>query len=157
MIKVDLEALRQQLHQGLPQQVRWEVEETPWDLDFSRAATPLRTLQDGEIYGEVPAAWRNLWIFGEDDFAEGGGANCQYVIDGADGRILCLETEMDSLVPWNSDAGRFIKSFALVDRLMRQKDITPEAAADAVRAIDPEVYESSRWSQLLGHLADLAA
>jgi hypothetical protein len=68
---IDPESVRMQIAARLPIRVRWLVDETPLDFDFSRSQAPLRSIAAGDIIGGgIEEEWTSLDIFGEDDYAE---------------------------------------------------------------------------------------
>jgi hypothetical protein len=74
MTSPNLEQVRLQVASQLPIRVRWLIDGTPDDYNFSRASAPLQPLQESEINGQTDNEWLSLHLFGEEDYAEGGGA-----------------------------------------------------------------------------------
>jgi hypothetical protein len=150
MAAPDLEPLRAMLAAQLPVRARWLIDETPCDWDFSRAQQPLRPISLG---ADVPALWRGLYIFGEEDYAEGGGARSFIGINAEAGDVFGLDLERDEpLYVFNSTPQRFIDTFLLFDQALGQKSAAAIGLAARAQAIDPEAFERSEWRDAARHV-----
>jgi hypothetical protein len=124
------------------------IGETPCDWDFSHAQHPLQPATSLEITGAViPDTWQQLYLFGETNHAEGGGALPYFGIHIVTGEVCGFDVERDGppVNILNSSALRFIDSFSLFDRVFGHKTETASGLAARVRAIDPDVFERSEW------------
>ena len=105
----------------------------------------------GDVVGSaVEEQWTSLRIFGEEDYAEGGGASPYLGVHSESGEIfgLDLEREMSQMFLLNSDIDRFILTFLVLDRVLRLGG-PPEAQIGArLEQIDPGVFEHSEWRLL---------
>lgn len=154
MIDVDLETVRSLIAQQLPHRVRWLVFDTPLDYDFARARAPLRPLQDKECLGDLEDAWKQLYLFGEWDYSEGGGAHPFVGVHATTGIVYGLDVERASSQMFliNSTVDRFARTFLLFDAALRQRRIALSTLAVAACEIDPAAYPSSDWSDLVQYL-----
>lgn len=114
---VDLENARRRVRSELPRRVRWCICGAPLDFDFSRAERALAPLRESEFSGTIEPEWASLFLFGEQDFAEGGGAQPFVGIDRDTGQVWGLDVERESscLFLYNSDVDAFIRTFSLLD------------------------------------------
>lgn len=152
---VDLEDARRRVVTELPRKVRWRIHGTPLDFDFTRAERTLTPLREAEINGTIEPQWASLFLFGEQDFAEGGGARPFVGIEHNTGQVLGLDVERDAscLFLYSSDLDSFIRTFTLLDEALRSG--TPPLDALSTRAASIDVsFAQSEWAQLLGYLAN---
>src|SRR5262252_7044893 len=108
---IDMESARAQLASSLPVYARWSVRGDALDFDFSRSNAPLRNLTHGDL-GCCPGdEMRSLYIFGEEHFADGGGATSFLAIHGTMGTVLGIDPERDTsqLYFLNSNVHAFIR------------------------------------------------
>src|SRR5262245_15661854 len=113
-MNLDLEAIHSAIVDRLPAHARWAVKGTWLDYDFSAGRLELRPLSKDSVALEfLRAAWLDLLIFGDYDFAEGGGANPFLGIHRVDGRVLGLDVERNGEATFliNSSIHHFIHSF----------------------------------------------
>ena len=73
--KLDIGAARSAIIAGLPIRARWMLEETALDFDFTQAHEGLRHVSTDDHSGDIEKDWTDLLIFGQSDYAEGGGAS----------------------------------------------------------------------------------
>jgi hypothetical protein len=156
-----LEELRLTVVARLPRRARWFLGETPWDWDFSRAARPLEPVPDDDAVSwmeVLPEDWRQMLIFGEEDFAEGGGASPFVSVHAQTGAVVGLDVERERSAAFllNSSLPAFIETFLLLDEGMRANGKVPPALRDRIRAVDPGVFERSEWRFLVDELEDRA-
>jgi hypothetical protein len=136
-----------ELLRRLPRRRRWKVQATPLDFDFSpglRGPAPL----DRDAYDfPLEAAWLQLAIFGEYDYAEGGGAHVLLGVRERDGRVYGLDFERDEkpMFLLNSGLEAFIETFECLDAHLRKGRALPSDIEKHLRAIDPKAYPSSDW------------
>jgi hypothetical protein len=99
--------------------------------------------------------WFDLLIFGEYDYAEGGGASPWLGISKKDGIIYGLDLERENaLFLLNSSIERFIRIFHLLNEFLGEGKRLPLDVEARVRAIDPEAYPTSDWRLLVDYLID---
>jgi len=154
MSERNLEKVRHAITSRLPAEVRWVVDQTSLVYNFSRARKPLRPIQSNEILCRIEKKWLDLYLFGEEDFAEGGGARQFVGVDEKSGRILGLDVERDraQLYLLNSDIECFIGTFLVFDEALRRKTIPLRRVASAAYEIDPVAFRRSDWRLLANHL-----
>jgi hypothetical protein len=158
MASLDPELLRIELVTQLPVRARWIFGETPCDWDFSRAQWPLHSPSSSEFTGgDIPESWLRLRIFGEEDYADGGGAHPLLGIDYETGEVFGLDVERNALSVYilNSSVERFIVTFLLFDRVLRLRTETVLGLAGKVYEIDPGVFERSEWRDTADYVETL--
>src|SRR5215471_15351631 len=136
----DIESIRLRIVTRLPVRARWLVNGTPLDFDFSRSQTPLRTITASDVVGgPVEGEWTSLRIFGEEDYAEGGGASPYLGVHSESGEIfgLDVEREMSQMFLLNSDIDRFIQTFLALDRVLRRGEPPDAQIGERLEQIDP--------------------
>ena len=148
--EIDLEYVRAQVAAHLPHHVRWNVDETTVDYDFSRARAPLRVLTEDEILGGIDKQWQTLYLFGEEDVSEGGGSRPFLGVELNEGKVYGLDVERDRspMFLLNSDIDRFVKTFRLFDETIRYRTIHIPDLPSLAAAIDPDAYLASEWRLL---------
>lgn len=147
--------VRSQIAAHLPVHVRWLVNRTPLDFDFSRSQRPLKPLLASEVNGDLEPEWSVLDLFGEEDHAEGGGASPFLGVHRNSGQIFGLDVERESseMFLLNSDVDRFIKTFQRFDSVLREGSRSGDLHA-SLHEIDPEVFEVSEWRLLVDCLGE---
>lgn len=151
--KLDASAARSAIIAGLPIRARWMLEETPLDFDFTQAHEGLRHVTTDDFSGDVEREWTDLLIFGQSDYAEGGGASSWITIRKTDGAVCGLDVERDHAVfVYNSSIETFIQTFALLDRYLGRGQPLPANIEALVRGIDRESYPGSEWRLLVNYL-----
>jgi len=150
MAIVDLEHVRTQVATRVPVRVRWVLNGTPLDFDFSRARSPLQTLESADMSGDIEKEWTRLYLFAEQRFAEGGGASPWIGVHQKNGEVFGLDVERESTAMFfmNSDVDRFIKTFLVFDEALRLGKISLKALSSAATQIDPLGYSKSDWRVL---------
>jgi len=139
---------------GLPAHARWLINGTPLDFDFSAAADGLRGLPDEVI--EADAGVSDLLVFGEQNFAEGGGACPWLCVRMRDGSVYGFDPERENpMFLLNSSIERFIATFRLLDEYLRTNAKLPLDCESRLRAIDPNTYPKSDWRLLVECLRNL--
>jgi len=151
----DLAAVRGAIARGLPSRALWTVDNTPLAYDFSAGHGGLESIEavaatDGFALEDD---WFDLLVFGESDYAEGGGATPFLVVRGRDGLVCGLDLERDDrpVFPINSTIDHFIDTFSFLDMFLGAGQRLPSTCEDAVRGIDPDIYEHSEWRDLVRH------
>lgn len=156
MIMIDSENIRAQVVTQLPAHVRWRVNETPLDFDFSRARDPLRTFGtiDTNGVGDIEKEWTLLYLFGEQHYAEGGGASSWIGVHKEKGEIfgLDLERESSAMFFMNSNLDKFIKTFLIFDEALRYGKIPFKTLSSKAAQIDPLGFLKSEWQDLADYL-----
>src|SRR6266487_5307312 len=94
---IDLEAARLLILRDLPPRVRWLINWTPCDYDFSRSQALLRPIEAADLGDcEIVEEWTSLALFGEEDFAKGGGARPFIGIHRETREVFGLDIERES-------------------------------------------------------------
>jgi hypothetical protein len=146
---LDRMAVESTLAYGLPGQARWIIDGTPLDFEFTVGRFGLRTLPD-EVLEASDTVSSELLVFGEQDFAEGGGAHPWLCVRERDGSVYGWDPEReDPMFLLNSSVEQFIATFRLLnDYLPKNKPLPPDSDSQ-LRAIDPEAYPNSDWRLLV--------
>jgi hypothetical protein len=154
MDPVDLQRIRHTVATELPVRVRWLILGTPLDFDFSRATRPLTRLSKDEVQGSLEPEWQDIFVFGEQSVAEGGGATPFIGVHGTSGTIrgIDLEREGESTYLINSSIESYIATFRLLDRALRLASIPLEDVSIQAATIDPSAFPISEWRHLLDYL-----
>jgi hypothetical protein len=146
---LDLQAMQSAILAGLPRQRRWLIKDTTIDYDFSVAQYGLGPFAEAtdETIDPREKKWFDLLIFGNYDYAEGGGAYPFLGIRKTDGAIYGLDPELEGEAMFliNSSLDRFIRTFSLLDEFLSLGKPTPPTLESRLRAIDPDVYDESDW------------
>jgi hypothetical protein len=147
----DIDSIRSQIVARLPVRVRWLVNGTPLDFDFSRSQAPLRSVAACDVVGgPVEEAWTSLRLFGEEDHAEGGGARPFLGVHSESGEIFGLDVEREAsqMFLLNSDVDRFIQTFLVLDHALRFGGSLGAQVGERLKQIDPGAFERSEWRLL---------
>lgn len=92
----------------------------------------------------------SLALFGEQDYADGGGARPLLGIDTHTGEVVGLDPERDScLYLLNTNLEAFIRMFTLFDNFVRLRRGTVAELSSGARAIEPSAFDRSAWAMLL--------
>lgn len=145
---IDPQSIGRKVANCLPTHVRWLVGEEYWDYDFSRAKAPLRRLEEANLNGScIEQKWTDLYLFGESQFAEGGGSSPFLGVHGETGEICGLDVEREGQEVFllNSDVERFILTFLKIDELLRSTSPPPLVLSRALMEIDPHAFPRSDW------------
>jgi hypothetical protein len=148
---IDPEAIRQKITARLPVRVRWLLAGVPLAFDFSRCQAPLRTVEPTDIVGgDIHESWRNLYLLGDEDYADGGGASPYLVVHRHTGEIMGLDVERESaqLFILNSTVDAFIRTFEQFDKALREQRMELSTLADVLMEIDPQTFPNSEWRAL---------
>lgn len=151
-MKLDRGVVQAAIVAGLPARARWVINGTPLDYDFTVASRGLRELPNDTV-GSADEDWFNLLIFGEYDYAEGGGAHPWLGIHQANGFVYGLDPKR--AVPMfllNSSIERFIRTFRFLDESLSRGKQLPLDLEARVRELDPEAYPESDWRSLVDYL-----
>lgn len=153
---LELEPARRLVAARLPQHVTWLLKGTPHDFDFRRAGSQLRTVQEDEVNVELEYEWTRLALFGEADFAEGGGATWLIGIHLDDRTVQGLDFEREGLPQFllNSDIDAFVRTFLAFDEAIRLGRAPLGGLQRALRSLDARSSERSEWRSLTQYLAD---
>jgi hypothetical protein len=152
---MDPEEARLQIAARLPMRVRWNLKGTPWDFDFSLSQHRLQPLISTDLNGcDIEKEWTDLYIFGTEDYAQGGGASPFLAVHRDTGQIFGLDVERESAQMYllNSDVDRFIRTFLLFDGVLRLRTLPPAVAAERASAVDPDGFARSDWRGLANYL-----
>ena len=151
---VDIERVRIEVADALPLTARWTLGDAELAFDFSRSRQALSTLRPSEINFELDAAWASLYLFGEMDFAGGGGSTILLAIHAEKLEILGLDVERPSSVLFFSSSARaFVRTFELFCGVVPAGTNLGMLQAQA-KVIDPEGYGRSEWKLLVEHLIE---
>jgi hypothetical protein len=160
MGKPVIDDLRVQVSVQLPARVRWLVAETPWDWDFSRAREALKPISADDVspHTSLSSDWSDLYIFGEEDFAQGGGASPFVTIQGQTGMVFGVDVERDGDATFllNSSVPHFIETFRVFDEVLRTGTASPSGLLERVRAADPDAFQRSEWRDAAEHVRSSA-
>jgi SUKH-4 immunity protein len=136
----------------LPARARWMIGGTPLDFDFSTAGHGHRSLPD-EAIEPGDAAASDLLVFGEQDFAEGGGAFTWLCVRKRDGSVVGFDPELaNPIFLLNSSIERFVATFRLLNEYLAENEPLPAECESRLQAIDPETYSTSDWRLLVESL-----
>src|SRR5882762_6273506 len=80
----------------LPRTRQWRIANVPLDYDFSRAQSDLEYLDQPAFEGyPIVGRWEPLYIFGEERYAEGGGAISVLCVSAVSGAVVGLDIERE--------------------------------------------------------------
>jgi hypothetical protein len=137
----------------LPQSARWLVDGTPQDFSFYSNARSLDVVMTEQACGGVLQHASDFIVFGEYDFAEGGGAKPWLVVRCSDGKVFGVDVEREaSMFSLNSSLDAFINTFCLLDKFLRRHQQIPEDLEMLVQSLDPAAYDGSEWRDLVAHM-----
>src|ERR1044072_4512360 len=85
--------VRAAIRNRLPSSRRWYIYDSTLDFDFDLSR--IRIFSPTDMIGDPDPRWLELVIFGESDYAEGGGASTYLTIDPASGRVFNLDMEIN--------------------------------------------------------------
>jgi hypothetical protein len=135
---------------------------TTCDYDFARLLKPLRPAsiwwdgppeeddEDAADDEDSEGLASRLLVFGEQDFADGGGSHVLLALDATSGAIVGVDVEREpALLTFSSSAGRFVEMFAVLDEALRNGSAASSEVAERLRTIDPEGFASSEWHDLV--------
>ena len=145
---IDPESARQEVARRLPAHVRWLIRGVPLDFDFSRSHAPLRPIAPTDLSGcGIEDEWTTLYLFGEEDYADGGGASPYLGVHRDTGSICGLDVEREEshVFILNSNVDRFIRSFQKIDEMLRHTPVVSGMLSRALMEIDPDVFQHSEW------------
>jgi hypothetical protein len=146
---LDRKAIETAIKSGLPVRARWMIDGAPLDFDFSFAGHGLRELPDGSIVASDAAGF-DLLVFGEYEFAEGGGARPWLCVCKLDGSVYGFDPEReDPKFLLNSSIERFVATFQLLNEHLGKNEELPSDCESQLSAIDLEAYPRSDWRLLL--------
>lgn len=141
----------------LPSKVRWTLNDVPMDYDFSAASRGLRPLSASALNCKPKATWLELLIFGEYDYAEGGGANPFLGVHRETGVVYGLDVERAQPVfLLNSSIDRFVDTFLYLSRYWGAGQDLPDDADSILRQLDPDAYPTSDWKALAAYVREEA-
>ena len=124
----------------LPTRRRWVFQETPLDYDFSAGVLGPEPLRQESHHFPLEPEWLELLIFGEYDYAEGGGAHPFLGVQRQNGVVYALDVERDEpLVILNSGLDAFMKTFEAIDAHLARSSPLPRQIGKTLKAIDPAV------------------
>lgn len=131
----------------LPASRRWFVQGTPLDYDFSAGRARPQPLDAAAFDFRLQPKWLDLLIFGEYDYAEGGGANPFLGVRRTDGAVYGLDFERDKAPMFllNSSLEAFVETFELLDGCLAKKHPLPSGVESLLRKIDPKAFAKSDW------------
>ncbi len=110
------------------------------------------------MFGEYKSEWRSILLFGEQDYASGGGASPLVGVHQDSGEILGLDLERDDepIFFFNTDVDAFVRSFVILDAMLRERGGTPLLALkEQLEAADPSGWtKRSDWRLLAEHVLE---
>jgi hypothetical protein len=134
---------------GLPVRARWMIDGTPLDFEFTVGRLGLCRLPIEVLEGS-DAASSELLVFGERDFADGGGARPWLCVRERDGSVYGFDPEREQPVfLLNSSVERFVATFRLFNDHLAKNEPLPPDCESRLRAIDGEAYPKSEWRLLV--------
>jgi hypothetical protein len=147
-MEVDWKSIETVVASSLPLRARWIVNGTSLDFDFSLLGQGLRTLPDEPVaVGDEMKS--DLLIFGQQDFAEGGGARPWLCVRKRDGWVYGFDPDEDKpLFLLNSSIERFVATFQFLNEHLRKNEPLQLDCESHLRIIDPEAYPMSEWRLL---------
>jgi hypothetical protein len=146
---VDAATVQQLVHR-LPTRRRWMLQETPLDYDFSAGVRGPKPLAQKSYEFTLEPEWLQLLIFGEYDYAEGGGAHPFLGVRRTDGAVYGLDFERDEpLFLLNSALEAFARTFERIDMHLGEGRPLPRDVGETLKAIDPEVYDDADWKRFI--------
>lgn len=149
---IDRTNLESAVRRGLPGRARWMLDETPLDFTFAVATRGLGALPEAATWPDHEEAC-DLFPFGEQDYAEGGGAHPWLCVRGRDGAVVGYDLErIEPVFLLNTSIDRFIATFQLFDRRLGSAPQRVPDLESLTRSIDPEAYPTSEWRLLLERL-----
>ena len=145
------DALRASIVSRLPATVRWTVAGSDLEWNFSAAREGLRPPSRASLNCEPEPSWTELLIFGEYDYAAGGGASPLLGVRATDGAVygLDLEREGGELFALNSSVEQFIETFLFLNGHLGSGAALRLDAEEKLRTIDPKAFPASEWRALL--------
>jgi hypothetical protein len=153
---IDPEAIRQAIIARLPMRVRWSLAGVPLATDFSRCQAPLRTIEPTDIVGrDTQGSWGDLFLFGDQDYADGGGARPFLAVHRHTGEIVGFDVERESsqIYLLNSTVDAFIQTFEQLNELFRSERAIVSRLSDVLMEIDPQAFPKSDWRELIDEIA----
>ena len=151
---LDIEPVRAELVDALPLAVKWPMGDAELDFDFSRSRRALCTMGRSEINFELDAEWADLYLFGEMNFAEGGGSRTLLAVHVESLEILGLDVERPSSILFFSTSARaFVRTFDLFCHVLRLGADLDKLQVQA-QMIDPTGFSKSQWKLLAEHLIE---
>ena len=156
-----LKKLQVELASQLPLSSRWIINGTPMDWNFSRVQQDLRPLGKSEVSGgyDIPESWSLLYLFGESDYAEGGGSHSHVGIHIQTGAVcgLDIEREDQSVVYLlNSCVEKFIGTFLALNEAFHKRTEPHTDFFAKLETIDPDVFPQSEWALYVEMLSERA-
>jgi hypothetical protein len=125
------------------------IDGTPLDFEFTVGRLGLRRLP-GEVLEGGDTASSALLVFGEQDFAEGGGARPWLCVRERDGSVYGFDPEREQpMFLLNSSVERFVATFRLLNAQLGKNKPLPPDCESRLRAIDREAYPNSEWRLLV--------
>lgn len=102
----------------------------------------------------IEKEWASLRIFGEDDYAEGGGGSAYLGVHSESGEFFGLDVERHTseMFLFNSDVDRFIQTFLALDRVLRPGGLADARIRERLKEIDPDAFERSEWRLLCDYV-----
>jgi len=160
-VEINLDNIRKKIVDELPSKIRWYIEGEPLDFDFSWAQFKLDPVSKSFMSCTIEEEWNNLFVIGDQDYSEGGGATPAITVNSNTGEIFGFDVERskENIIFFiNTDIDKYIESFNLFDEVLRAKNIHKSKLENKLRKIDPNGYDKSDWLLLAKHIiADTAS
>jgi len=140
------------IEQNLPLKVTWQITGMSICVDFSRCRDLLKPLQKTDTNSKIEDEWKALYLFGEEDYADGGGAHPWLGVNEDTGKIYGLDIQRTEPIYFlNTDVEKYIKTFLLFDNVVRQGQSSIEELSKSSRKLDP-AFTKSDWRLLADYL-----
>jgi hypothetical protein len=141
--------IEEKLAAGLPVRARWMINGTPLDFEFMVGRLGLQRLPDEVLDAGGPYG-SELLVFGEQDFAEGGGARPWLCVRERGGSVYGFDPEPEEpMFLLNSSVEQFVATFRLLNNYLAKNRLLPPDCESRLRAIDCEAYPHSDWRLLV--------
>ena len=152
---IDTESIRLEIVRRLPIRMHWSLGGESLDFDFSRSQSPLRPVAPPDLNGcGIETGWNSLFLFGEQDFADGGGASPYLGVHQDTGEVCGLDVERKTSPVFllNSNIDRFIRTVQKIDEMFRHASRVPSTLSEVLTEIDPVAFERSDWKDFSSYV-----
>ena len=158
-MKIDLDKIAEKVVTELPLKTQWQINDVPLIFDFAWARNKLEPISRSFLSCKIEEAWETLYVFGDQDYAESGGAKAAITVDSKTGTIFGFDLERtnDNIIFFiNSDIDKYIESFKLFDTVLRNNETSKGQLEKELQEIDPKGYQRSDWVPLAKHISDIS-
>jgi hypothetical protein len=150
---MDAGSIQSAIASRLPQRARWLIRGTPLDFSFYSVPRNLTAMMAEWVWDATVVEHASGFIvFGERDYAEGGGASNWLVVRRSDGNVYGMDAEREvPLFLLNSSLHAFINTFCFLDKYLGHGHPIPPDLHSLVQNLDP-TYSGSEWHDLVAAL-----